>query len=43
MLVFGLGFGQLVQFFDTDFWSRDGGDELEIALIGSREYFPQSG
>jgi hypothetical protein len=42
MLVLGLGFGQFVQFFDADLRGGDGGDELEIALIGSRERFLQS-
>src|SRR5512139_428979 len=41
MLVFQFGFSQFVQFCYADFGGGDGGDEFEIAPIGSREHFLQ--
>ncbi len=42
MLVFNFGFSQFMQFFHADVRGGDGGDELEVALIGSSERFAQS-
>ena len=43
MLVLGLGLSQLVQFCDAEMRGGDGGDELEVTLIGGGEQYAQSG
>jgi len=42
VVVFLLGFGQTMEFLDTDFRSGDGRDELDVALVGILQDFPQS-